>query len=538
MLAGSVFAGGAIAGCGDASTQGADASVVADARPSDAARIEVTSYRAMTLRQRSEAFLGFRVTTADGAPWDGVPIEFAIDGRPNGASLLDTSAVSGPDGAVMVGLTTGSAPATFRVRASTAEGAAAYVDIDVFQELGGIVVAAQYGGNRAVGETRAFVVPDLGCDALPTNTTSLMQRALPTHSSEAQFVALDAERSYAVFVRATGIASDPDRAAPIVAAGCRDGVMPTTPAGRVDLTLSDVPLDWSGSYDFRFALEGAEALPATSVTPIDTMFGEDPTGASLVLDTLAATIARLHDGAAAAMFEELRSTQGYDASLANAFPAGVRALPARTTDALHRAFVQATTLEATGITRVVNDAAAFEVQALRVGGPDALPIAPSVFEIDALYAGMVQRAGETWTLSPLDVNLPLGTMVFYVWRSDTSAPFRPIASEDGLCTSFQTWVARQEMLPSLCDRGCSTTVCADVGARIESAMRETQVLLDAQYRTVRLAGHLVVEDADGDLRVDRFAGATESGSLSVSWTPGPNGAVPVTATFEGTRPAR
>jgi hypothetical protein len=528
----------ALAGCpgvdAGPATDGTPSGPVREPRdPPDEAVLELVGDDRRALSFGEESELQVRYLMPDGDPIDAGVVSFALIGSTAGSSLQQLDVVTDDSGMALNTLLAGDQAGSFQVRVAADGAEPLYLDVAVSdQGFGSVLVMANYVGSRFVERRTVVAQADVGCEEAARRPGDPMQTL--TEFGPARFVALPAERSYAISVFAEGPGALP------MARGCTDGVF--VKADRevsVTVTFTDEPLSLDGRFETHFELDSAapaqvlaDAIRQAGTTLVESDANGDPAPlnaeARYLLDVLDRTLRS----------EQYASDVNY-LTLADALaverltPTLVPALDTQLQALLDAADAGALSALETLVVTTQQSLAATRLESLLVlaftdgalqadwqpSTLSALPIgaAPTAPTLELSAAGSVLLKTELMlaadAVNVTSARLPLGwgALAAQSLGVATGADSGLLVALNGAlgCGELATLLDSVVWATGQCDASCIDAVCArGLGTLVAGAESALTALDTARPHSV-LSGTLVLSDKDGNLWAESLSGALD-----------------------------
>ncbi len=467
-------------------------------------------------------------------PLAGVAIEFALVGDAKGASLspersinagIWAQAVTDENGEAVAQLTVGSDAAEFRVRASAAGAAPAYVDVSVSKSaVREVQVTASYSGLRDLALRTVTVLPGLGCDAalaaLANATKGETTDAYDNPEGSLTFE-LGPGLHYAIIGWGSG------RRGGVLADGCTEIDVPVAPGPTIEgvtIELRDRALTLRGSYKVTLELDVARSAQRAGETAIaggqSVLSTANLAGADYFLDAIEAGMRRAGRRADADALVVARMGGTLDTSLqadlngANAGPQPWLAkLGSEIQDRGSRLALQASY----GVTSVAGVPMSLTLSAMQSRSADGMrslscpaTLLP-VTSIDAQY----DDARAVIAVDTIRIQLPLGTYAGHLLDAIEAAEKNGLvgllAPQSG-CDELVQWAAKQPVVANACDGNCVSAACDSAIDVLLMKATAKLTTLDVDHPSIGVRGELLVSDSDSDSIVDELGTAAFQGS--------------------------
>ncbi|HMI90145.1 MAG TPA: hypothetical protein VK509_02225, partial [Polyangiales bacterium] len=488
-----------------------------------------------------------RLTDLKDRPISGVPIGFALLGRPQDASLGGISALTDEDGVASTTIMAGAKAAAFNVRVSAPGAYEQLVDVAISNKgFGTLVVRARYDGPRKVAE-RTVVTRAASCKELSKDGIGDAMLRLPEGQAEVQFLALPAGIDYAVLAFARG------EDGTVVAQGCLEGVRVRADAStQVEIAFSDEPISVDGELALHadlitdevtgtLLITARNAAIAAVVNDVNGRPDPEDAEARFLLDSLDSVL-RSEDYAQRPAMLVLAEDLAR-ARLANGATGPEPQLQARLADNAQGPLAAVAVLEARAevlLGRMAldaelsvapqDDALSLGLRTTRLsatgvarGEPAVVLDLPTDAEPLAATAVLAVEA-DRLMLEPSELKVTFGALALQVLRrvatTDVLGHGAELRAQLG-CERLAEWLAA-EPGTSACDDGCLQATCDRAVARLLGAAETALLGLDEVRPTITLAGPFELGDDDGDLQAERMS----SDALTGSWS-APNAEQPI-----------
>jgi hypothetical protein len=465
--------------------------------------------------------------TENGAPVEGVEVDFGLEGRAHDSTVEDLTLTTDRDGRVTTAILAGSQRTVFRVRATTDRAAAAYVDVAVGDMgFGTLIVGAVYEGRREAAARRVVsVYTEIDCVPTAELPARPDRELILDDQMEVEGSAvLTAGLRYAVYGRVEGEGGG------ILASACVDGLVIAADSElRVDLSFDDAPLIVEGDYELEVELAPGEtrmmaaAITATAAKARVELAGS---GASFYLDALENELNERGEIAAAEALALERVTGTPDESLATRLDRvdlgpsiAITTMVARLERRLERiSLLGPLALDAEGRGSVM----AARLSIGMAGDPDSTPLE---LEATELPFALMPAIGLEWReeddvleLTAVILRLPIGALVDATLAAEARAMAlgdpSDLLVENAGCDVLAAWIGESPTLAPACDADCARAVCGRALDTIAESIRAATMAADETRHTIEIAGELLASDRDGDLYADELNGE----ELEGAWT--------------------
>jgi hypothetical protein len=482
-------------------------------------RLTVESEPSLALTFGEEARLRVRYTEEE-RPVAGVSIRFALEGAAHDATVSDLILTTGPEGVVETTVVAGTVSSAFRVRASAARAAPAYVNVSVSNRgFGPLEVRAVYDGRRTEAGRRVIsVYSETACDR-PEGLPTFPDRMVTLDDPEIESVrwgALPAGLHYAVVGRVEG----PTGAT--LATACKDGIeVARDVETRVELRFDDAPLDPEGRYDTTLELRPAASVGAATERALDGGVGVATDPAALYLDALEAELRDRGEAAAADALAAERAGGVPESELALRLEDAGEGPSVALSRYVAALSARLSVVRLGGPLDVGRGESAlygsFAVERLEVGPAGGDPDAPAPLVLDpgAVALDFEPELTLGWGASadlmrvePLELRLPLGTLVAATVEAEAAEVAAPgeLLVDGAGCDALAGWVEASGTVGPVCDRACADAACRRALGTVLEAAKSTATTLDEPRDRIALEGSVVLRDDDDDLRADGFEG--------------------------------
>jgi hypothetical protein len=488
------------------------------------------------------------VRDEDGAPARGISVMFLVDGTAQDSGLAAVRASTGENGIAGTTILAGYTNAVFRIRATAdnANPVSRYVSVAV-AGFGTVSVTARYPGTRPLDGFDVGVYIEATCDSLRVSEGDEPDRAalLEAGVYEASFDELPASSTYAVVVDARAPSGN------VIGRGCVDGItLARDETKSFMLDALDLPYDAIGSYDSALTVtlgDYAETLAGAAADggsgAIESAGGES----ALMLDALDAFL----ESAGSDYAETLdalragRASDSVDLSLQYQLDGSTDRPSAAVARAHDSVLAYAATLRISGQLTIGSPALddgrlGYITTGLALGPTDA-----SLYEIDLDATGISAPWSLSGTFDALDAAVApttfdielsseeIGRAALEAAALAAEAPsVHAFLNEAFGCPEVGSNAAVLALVGEACGTECIVSACeAALGPMIDAI---TAGFADeaSAYDGLHLTGSLTLRDQDQDLVADGFEAALDYALVGPA-----DASLPLTGTFEGTRPA-
>ncbi len=500
-------------GCDDGSSGSSD-SGLPDGSTTPTAVIEVVGDSNLALLFGDEASVRILYREMDGSPIAGEPVELALVGRANDASLSELSVQTDVNGEAGFRVMAGTTASAFSVRVTAPRAAPILIGVSVSDAgFGGLVVNVEWMGSRRVETRRVGVFTGMTCDDEDVLAGEAdREKTLVADETQAQFLALPAGLVYAVTASGLGPMGD------VVAQGCTDSVAIEADVDtEITVTMSDLPLEAMGTYATLLDVDAAAAAQALSraVTRGGRSLVEGGGGdATFFLDRLEQHLRDGGDTMAADSVASERVSAFLDDGLSASLTTDMSG-PTRAVDALSEELrARAARLAIDGRVTLHATDPSFEVVSVSTG--DATSSMPSlVVDLTALgtvggrlaYTPMPEA--DAISIDEIGATIPLGSLgvalddalVVEAGADDVAS----LLEARGGCGTLVSWAGTEPVIDAACDATCVGVVCQDALMDIADAIETELRTLDLSRTDITLSGVVDARDEGGDLSVDAFS---------------------------------